>query len=83
MEPGHYRLSIRAGGYELDSPNTVDLSEAQPATAEIRLGATNNIASQLTDGEWLACRARTAQKKYCHTLQPIERSVQHAAEFLC
>jgi hypothetical protein len=51
LEPGHYRLSIRAGGYELDSPNTVDLSEAQPATAEIRLRATNNIASQFTDGE--------------------------------
>src|SRR4029077_13227636 len=34
LEPGHYRLSIRAGGYELDSPKTVDLSAAQPATAE-------------------------------------------------
>jgi streptogramin lyase len=44
LEPGHYRLSIRAGGYELDSPNAVDLSAAQPATAEIKLRATKNIA---------------------------------------
>jgi virginiamycin B lyase len=35
LEPGHYRLSIRAGGYEIDSPKAVDLSAAQPATAEI------------------------------------------------
>jgi len=46
LEPGHYRLSIRARGYELDSPTAVDLSEAQPATAEIKLRATNNIGSQ-------------------------------------
>src|SRR5258708_40082423 len=33
LEPGHYKLSIRAAGYELDSPNTVDLSATQPMTA--------------------------------------------------
>src|SRR5215470_17470533 len=54
LEAGRYGLSIRAGGYELDSPKAVDLSAAQPATAAIRLRATKNIASQLTDAEWLA-----------------------------
>ena len=39
LEPGHYSLSIRAGGYEIDSPNAVDVSAAQLATAEIRLRA--------------------------------------------
>jgi hypothetical protein len=54
LEPGRYQLSIRAGGYELESPKDVDLSAAEPATAEIELRATSNIVSQLTDGEWLA-----------------------------
>jgi hypothetical protein len=36
LEPGRYRLSIRAGGYELESPKAVDLSAAQSATAERR-----------------------------------------------
>jgi hypothetical protein len=39
LEPGRYQLSIRAGGYELESPKDVDLSAAEPATAEIKLRA--------------------------------------------
>ena len=88
LEPGHYRLSIRAGGYELDSPSKA-VSAVQPATAEIKLRASKNIASQLTDGEWLASMPGTdSQKKIllgcnsCHTLQRIVRSSHDAAKFL-
>ena len=93
LEPGHYRLAIRAGGYELDSPVTVDLAAeagaGKPATADIKLRAVKNIASQLTDGEWLASMPGTdGQKRIllgcnsCHTLQRIVRSVHNAGEFL-
>jgi virginiamycin B lyase len=89
LEPGHYTLSIRGGGYELDSPKAVDLSAGQPATADIKLRTTKNIASQLTDAEWLASMPGTdSQKKVllscnsCHTLQRILRSTHDAAEFL-
>jgi virginiamycin B lyase len=89
LEPGHYRLSIRAGGYELDSPKAVDLSAAQSATADLKLHTTKNIASQLTDGEWLASMPGTDSEKRillgcnsCHTLQRIVRSTHDAAEFL-
>jgi virginiamycin B lyase len=89
LEPGHYSLSVRAGGYEIDSPKTVDLSAAQPATAEIRLRATKNFASQLTDAEWLASMPGTDSQKRillgcnsCHTLERIVRSSHDAAEFL-
>src|SRR5258708_36398512 len=37
LEPGHYRLSIRAGGYELDSPNAVDVSAAHPVSGQRKL----------------------------------------------
>jgi virginiamycin B lyase len=89
LEPGRYRLSIRAGGYELESPQAVDLSAAQSATAEVKLRPTRNIVSQLTDGEWLANMPGTDSQKRillgcnsCHTLQRIVRSVHDAAEFL-
>jgi virginiamycin B lyase len=89
LKPGHYSLSIRAGGYEIDSPKTVDLSAAQPATADISLRATKNVASQLTDAEWLASMPGTDSQKRillgcnsCHTLERIVRSSHDAAEFL-
>jgi virginiamycin B lyase len=89
LEPGRYRLSIRAAGYELDSPKAVDLSAAQSATADLKLHTTKNIASQLTDGEWLASMPGTDSEKRillgcnsCHTLQRIVRSTHDAAEFL-
>jgi streptogramin lyase len=89
LEPGRYRLSIRAGGYKLDSPKAVDVSATQTAAADIRLRATKNIAAQLTDGEWLASMPGTDSEKRillgcnsCHTLERIVRSVHDSAEFL-
>jgi virginiamycin B lyase len=35
LEPSHYRLSIRASGYELDSPKAVDLPAATCKIAPI------------------------------------------------
>jgi virginiamycin B lyase len=89
LEAGRYQFSIRAGGYELESPKAVDLSAAQSATAEIKLRATSNIVSQLSDGEWLANMPGTDSQKRillgcnsCHTLQRIVRSFHDATEFL-
>jgi virginiamycin B lyase len=89
LVPGRYTLSIRAAGYEIDVPKAIDVSATQAATAEIKLRATRSIASQLTDGEWLASMPGTdSQKKIllgcnsCHTLQRIVRSTHDAAEFL-
>jgi virginiamycin B lyase len=89
LEPGHYNLSIRAGGYKIDSAKTVDVSAAQPVTAEIKLRAADNIASQFTDAEWLASLPGTDSQKRillgcnsCHTLQRIMHSSHDAAEFL-
>ncbi len=89
LEGGHYRLSIRAGGYELDAPTAVDVSAAQTATADIKLRAAKNVASQLTDAEWLASMPGTDSQKRillgcnsCHSLQRIVRSSHDAAEFL-
>jgi virginiamycin B lyase len=88
LDPGHYTLKIRAVGYILDSPATVELTEHKTATFDLKLHGTKNIASQLTNAEWLASIPGTdAQKSYllgcvgCHTLERIVRSTHDADEF--
>jgi streptogramin lyase len=65
------------------------VSAAQGATADIKLRAAKNVASQLTDAEWLASMPGTDSQKRillgcnsCHSLQRIVRSSHDAAEFL-
>src|SRR5579871_2075070 len=47
LDPGHYTIRIRALGYILDGPCTVDV-KANGTTADIRLNETTNLAPQLT-----------------------------------
>ena len=51
LEPGQYNLRIRAIGYELDGPKTVEVG-AQTAPVSIKLKKTRNLAAQLTSAEW-------------------------------
>src|SRR5215469_2860220 len=44
LEPGHYSLKIRAGGYDLDSPTSVDIAAGKTMTADIKLRKTTNLA---------------------------------------
>jgi virginiamycin B lyase len=89
LEPGHYALRIRAGGYDLDSPTSVDIPDDKGATADIKLRKTSNLASQLTNSDWLASFPGTPEQKssvqnctHCHTLERIVRSSHDADEFL-
>ena len=89
LEPGHYILKIRAGGYDLDSPTSVDIAAGKGATADIKLKKTANLAPQLTNADWLTSFPGTAQQKaslqgctHCHTLERIVRSHHDADEFM-
>src|SRR5713101_8306102 len=62
LAPGHYALRIRAVGYDLQGPKAVDIGAA-PATADVTLRKTTNLASQLTDAEWLASIPGTEVQK--------------------
>ena len=53
LEPGHYTLGARAVGYDLDGPKAADVAAGQAATADITLKPTRNLASQLTNAEWM------------------------------
>jgi virginiamycin B lyase len=79
IESGRYALHIRAAGYELDGPKTVDVGAA-PTPIDIKLRKAKNIAAQLTSGEWLMSIPGTIEQKNmldrctsCHTLErPIK-----------
>src|ERR1700760_963246 len=54
LEPGSYSLRIRAVGYDLDGPSGISVSVDKTATADLKLRAAKDLASQLTNAEWLA-----------------------------
>ena len=80
IEPGSYTLRIRATGYELDGPKTVEVG-AQGAPVAVKLRKAGNVASQLTSSEWLMSVPGTPEQKNmldrctsCHTLERPFRS---------
>src|SRR5262249_43286410 len=81
LGPGKYALSIRAIGYELQGPRSVELAADKPATAELKLVKTRNISRQLSNGEWIMSVPGSQQQKLallncvsCHTLERIVKS---------
>jgi virginiamycin B lyase len=89
LEPGHYAISIRAVGYDLDGPSEIDVTATQPATANIKLRKTENLAKQLTNAEWIESVPGAPEQKIflrncvtCHTLQRPIMSTHDADEFV-
>ena len=84
LAPGHYTLSIRAVGYQLDGAGAADV----PGTADLKLKKAKEVWRQLSNAEWLmSIPGSDQQKKFllncvgCHTLQRIVSSTHNAAEF--
>ena len=89
LEPGQYSLRIRAAGYELDKVGPVEIAADKSATSDLTLHKAANLASQLTNAEWLASMPGTdAQKGQllncvgCHTLERPLRSSYSADDFM-
>jgi len=87
LDAGHYAITIRAAGYNLDGPKAVDIA-AGGSTADIRLIKTKNLANQLSNAEWLISvpgpdnlKANMANCVSCHTLQRFFASAHDAEEF--
>ncbi|MBZ5576659.1 MAG: carboxypeptidase regulatory-like domain-containing protein [Acidobacteriia bacterium] len=81
LTPGQYGLRVRAGGYDLDGPGTVDVAAGKPATANLKLRPAADPAAQLSNAEWFASLPGTEPQKasirnctHCHTLERIMRS---------
>jgi len=89
LSPGHYVIKTRAVGYDLDGPKAVDVTADKTTTADVLLRKAKNIASQLTDAEWLASIPGTDNQKKqllgctnCHTLERTLRSTHDAESWM-
>ncbi len=89
LEPGEYALRIRAIGYEMARPVSVPIRGQQATTADLTLRKTHDLASQLTNAEWLASMPGTDDQKtsvrgcaHCHTLELVTRSRHDAHQFV-
>ena len=89
LEAGHYTLQARAVGYELDGAKAADVAAGSEAKADLKLRKGGDLATQLTNAEWLISMPGTEpQKKFllncvgCHTLERIVKSKYDADGFL-
>src|SRR6266702_1059618 len=88
LEPGEYKISIRAVGYDIGAPTTAEVESEKTATADIKLKKTKNLASQLTNAEWMMSIPGTEAQKSalldcgsCHTLERVMRSTHDSDEW--
>jgi streptogramin lyase len=90
LEAGRYAIRVRAIGYDLDGPDAVAAIVAQKTTtADLKLRKTTDLASQLTNAEWLASFPGTEEQRasirgcaHCHTLELVTRSRHDASRWM-
>ena len=89
LMPGKYKIDIRAVGYDLGSPVSVEVTAGVTRRADLKLVKTKDLISQLTSSEWLLSVPGTeAQKNQlfrcaaCHSLAPIVQSTYDAQGWL-
>ena len=87
LDAGHYAITIRAAGYNLDGPKAVDIA-AGGSVADLKLVKAKNLANQLSNAEWLISapgpdnlKANMTNCIGCHTLQRVFTSTHDADEF--
>ena len=88
LEPGKYAVTTRAIGYVLDGPKILEIGAGKDAKVDIKLNPTRNLATQLTNGEWLNSAHGAMKDKLllnscsgCHTYQRIFQSSHDADEW--
>ncbi len=89
LEPGKYALRIRAVGYELEHSQPAEVAAGKTTQLDLKLKKAADLASQLSNGEWLVSMPGTDEQKQnflgcigCHTLEPITRSKYSAEDFV-
>jgi streptogramin lyase len=89
LSPGSYDIRVRAAGFDLASTSRAEVRAGRPATLNIRLVKTKDLAAQLTNAEWMASMPGSERDKRallncvaCHTLERVARSRYSAEDFL-
>lgn len=88
LAPGEYTLGIRAIGYDLDNGKAVEVGP-RTTTRNLTLKKTEDLAAQMSNGEWMHSIPGTDQQKGillgcvgCHTLERAMRSDHDADTFM-
>jgi len=91
LEPGQYAISIRAVGYDLESPAAtgagstlsppiIDIGAQQGAKADLKLRKASNLSMQLTNAEWIESVPGTQEQKgslrNCVTCHTLQRPIR-------
>jgi len=89
IDAGQYAMRIRAAGYDLTGRVTAEVSAQHPTPLDLNLRKAQDLAAQLTNGEWIASMTGTEQQKKtllgcvgCHTIERIARSTYDTEGFL-
>jgi streptogramin lyase len=88
LAPGKYALKVRAAGYEMDGPKSIEVAGGKTATMNLKLKPAKDISTQLTDAEWLlSIPGSDEQKNFllgcngCHTVERIVKANHSADEW--
>ncbi len=89
LTPGPYNLRIRAIGYEIEGPKTVEVAADRATSVDLKLRKARNLTAQLSNTEWmLSVPGTDAQRSSllncvgCHTLDRPLTSRFTAEEFV-
>ena len=94
LEPGSYKLSTRAVGFDLTDPGAIAVAAGKTAKADLKLGKAKDLGNQLSSVEWLMnITNRTPEQKdrmvhqllscnYCHTYQRIMKTKYTAEQWM-
>ena len=95
LEPGSYAIRIRAIGYDVAGPphdgrhDQIGISSQQTTELDLKLRKTDDLAMQLSNGEWFMSWPGPVEIKngllnctQCHSLQPVVRSHYSADQWV-
>jgi len=89
LDPGRYTIHVRATGFDLEDPGPIDIAAGKTASADLKLATAKDLASQLSNAEWLLSMPGPDDQKgfllncvNCHRLDFITRSRHTSAEFI-
>ncbi len=89
LDAGRYSLAVRATGYAIDGPATVEIASGKPASADLRLKPVAITPDRLTNAELLTSAPGPFELKRgllncadCHSLHRIFQSTHTREDFL-
>jgi virginiamycin B lyase len=87
--PGQYTLTMRATGYDLTTPASVDVTAGKTAALDLKLRKTADLSKQITSRDWALSLPPSSwvdktvlnieRCVYCHSLERVVKS-KHTPE---